>query len=181
MLCNIVYQESRNMSRLSRETKRVVGETANRTIYDKSGWQPLTSRRQLSGQRANGYCSTTVQTRSRHTGESVPSLRSSFHSLSRPSCHVSLASKPISYLHLRFLIFATSTRLFQNLQVTFSDVYLFIYTPLCNNLETRFLSLYCIVTMQYNIVAEKVRNHVISLFAVYFSFAVYLCYHAKIR
>jgi len=66
MLRNIVYQESRNVSRLLCDMERAADETT--ICCDKSGWQPLTSRRQLSGQRANGYCRTTVQTRSQHTG-----------------------------------------------------------------------------------------------------------------
>lgn len=56
-----------------------------------------------------------------------PSLRSSFHPPSHPSCHVSLASKPISYLHLRFLTFAVSTRLFSNLRDTYSDSFAYLY------------------------------------------------------
>lgn len=64
-----------------------------------------------------------------------PSLRSPFHSPSRPSRHIFLASKPISYLnlHLRFLTFASSTvkyipkssRCFLRL-----SVYLYLFIPL---------------------------------------------------
>lgn len=124
MLCNIiVYQESRNVSRVLRDMERVLNETDDCTICDTN---PVDNHWQAGGSWTDKERTVIAGRQCRLGTPANPSPRSSFHSLSRPSCHVSLASKPISYLHLRFLTFVISTRFLLNLQNTFTNVCLFI-------------------------------------------------------
>lgn len=111
MLCNIVYQESRNVSRLLHDTKGFTWyKYQTRLTTVRSATNPVDNHWQAGGSWADKERTVIAgrQCRLEAGTPAIPSLRSPFHSPSRPSCHISLASKPISYLnlHLRFLTFA---------------------------------------------------------------------------